>query len=206
MLAGVKKCLDSNDVIGLRYIFADSLDVDPTFETYKDGYEVSRRRDGFFESHTEITPFRQSGWDMDYWLQLKIDLSNNFSEKRFEHMIEVAKVVYKDKIERLSLERSAAAAAKPAANAAPPPKPIFSSALEIDPEEEQRRRIAEKRRQLEEDNRKVEAQQRQQRTANRANTSQPTTKPNSKNRVGVAIGIAAAVVIVGVGVIIIFAP
>lgn len=35
MLTEVKKCIESNDIKGLHYIFVDSLDVDPTFENIK---------------------------------------------------------------------------------------------------------------------------------------------------------------------------
>lgn len=136
MLAGVKKCVDSNDMIGLRYIFADSLDVDPTFGAYKEDYDYCRFIEGFFEFHVEMTTFRsQSGWDMDYWIQLKIDLSNNFSEERFTHMIEAAKVVYAEKVERLQKERNEAAqmTAMAAVTSAPSILPFSTSAVSKTP-------------------------------------------------------------------------
>jgi hypothetical protein len=46
MIAGVKKCIDAGDIKGLRYIFLDSLDVDPTFEKYKDDYAVCKKIEG----------------------------------------------------------------------------------------------------------------------------------------------------------------
>ncbi|MBE6061160.1 MAG: hypothetical protein E7215_13450 [Clostridium sulfidigenes] len=109
MIAGVKKCLDAGDIKGLRYIFLDSLDVDPTFEKYKDDYSVCRSLDGMFEPYVELTPLStsHSEWDMDYWVKIKFDQKKNFSQKRFEHMIEVAKVVHAEKIERLLAERAA---------------------------------------------------------------------------------------------------
>lgn len=109
MIAGVKKCLDAGDIKGLRYIFLDSLDVDPTFEKYKDDYAVCRGLEGMFEPYTELTPLSSShsAWNMDYWGKIKFDQKKNFSEKRFEHMIEVAKVVHAEKIERLLAERAA---------------------------------------------------------------------------------------------------
>ena len=48
MIAGVKKCIDAGDIKGLRYIFLDSLDVDPTFEKYKDDYAICRKIEGMF--------------------------------------------------------------------------------------------------------------------------------------------------------------
>lgn len=109
MIAGVKKCIDAGDIKGLRYIFLDSLDVDPTFEKYKDDYAVCKKIDGMFEPYIELTALStiRSEWNMDYWVKLKYDQKQNFSEKRFEHMIEVAKYVNAEKVERLLVERAA---------------------------------------------------------------------------------------------------
>lgn len=109
MLAEVRKCADNRDIKGLRYIFADSLDVDPTFDKYREDYEYCKSIDGMFDHHQELNGLvtDQSKWTMRYWEQLKIDLMKNFSKKRFEHMVNVAKVVYADKIARLMKERSA---------------------------------------------------------------------------------------------------
>ena len=108
MNAEVKKCADANDVKGLRYIFVDCLDVDPTFDTYREDFEYCRKLSGFLESYKELTPLRtkSSEWNEDYWVKLKVDLLKNFSETRFSHMIEVAKVIKADKIKRLQKERS----------------------------------------------------------------------------------------------------
>lgn len=109
MIAGVKKCIDAGDIKGLRYIFLDSLDVDPTFEKYKEDYKVCKGIEGFFETHIELNTLVavQTNWDMDYWVKLKYDQKQNFSERRFEHMIEVAKIVNAEKVERLLAERAA---------------------------------------------------------------------------------------------------
>lgn len=113
MLAGVKKCADNGDIKGLRYIFLDSLDVDPTFEGYRREYEFCKGIEGMFEGHEELKGFilDQSRWDLQYWVQLKLDLKKNFSQKRFEHMIKVAQVVYAEKVERLLAERETKRAA-----------------------------------------------------------------------------------------------
>ena len=53
-----------------------------------------------------MTPFISSeNWNEKYWVQIKMDLMKNFSEKRFSHMREVAKVIYAEKIKRLEQER-----------------------------------------------------------------------------------------------------
>lgn len=107
MLPEVKRCAESNDIKGLRYIFVDCLDVDPTFEKYKKDYEYCKNVPGFLENYKEISTLTNdtSMWNKKYWETLKTDLLKNFSEKRFQHMIDVAKVVYADKIQKLSKSR-----------------------------------------------------------------------------------------------------
>ena len=104
----VKKCVADNDIKGLRYIFADALDVDPTFEKYKEDYAYCKTINGFFEPFIECTrlSFDKNQWNRKYWNQLKMDILKNFSEKRYEHMIQVAQIVYAEKIKRLQKERS----------------------------------------------------------------------------------------------------
>ena len=104
----VKKCVEAHDIKRLRYIFVDCLDVDPTFEKYKEDYEICEGLSGLFDPYqmlNEITKDK-SKWTMKYWEQLKVDLMKNFSKIRFEHMIEVAKVVYSEKVIRLQQERT----------------------------------------------------------------------------------------------------
>lgn len=107
MFAQVKKCIDNNDIKGLRYVFYDSLDVDPTFEKYRADYEICKGIQGFFEPYTELTPLSEnrSSWDLNYWYSLKRDLEKNFSLKRFEHMRTVATVVFVQKSKQLEEDR-----------------------------------------------------------------------------------------------------
>lgn len=107
MLSEVKKCAESNDIKGLHYIFVDCLDVDPTFEKYMDDYEYCKSIDGFLMPHIDMTPFlNKEEWNEQYWVQLKMDLMKNFSDRRFVHMRQVAQVIYAEKINRLKYERS----------------------------------------------------------------------------------------------------
>ena len=103
----VKKLADSNDFVGLHYIFVDSLDADPTFQNYIDSYEYCKQKAGFFEEFQQITPLKLSpnSWNMDYWYLLKKELLINFSEKRFSHMRKVAEVIFSEKIKKLEIER-----------------------------------------------------------------------------------------------------
>lgn len=121
MHKGVKKRVEDKDIEGLKYVFVDSLDVDPTFEEYEEDYNYCREHiPELFESYTECsTPIiennqvgnmffkdiREKWTDDYYWNGLKMDLLENFSEKRFQHMKDVAQVRYADKIIRIKEER-----------------------------------------------------------------------------------------------------
>lgn len=103
----VKQAVQTGDIKRLKYIFVDSLDVDPTFENYREDFDYCVKHN-IFENHEVLTKLQKEpfNWTFDYWKSLKKDLTKNFSKKRMEHMIEVAKVVYKEKVERLKKERS----------------------------------------------------------------------------------------------------
>ena len=102
----VKEFLAKGDIRGLRYVFLDSLDVDPTFEDYQEDYDNCKKVSGFFEEHHKLTTVAdRAQWNNDYWQRLKRDLEKNFSRERFEHMKAVAVVVYADKAARLLNER-----------------------------------------------------------------------------------------------------
>lgn len=202
MLAGVKKCVDNNDVVGLRYIFRDCLDVDPTFENYKEDYEYCRKLPGFFELHEEMSPQRpHSMWNEDYWLTLKGDLRKNFSEKRFEHMREAAPVIFAEKVARLQAERQAAAKPSAPSHASIAPKPqnnehaLYQQKLKLQ-KEEQERQTEEKRRKLEAENRRYEAEKREREAAK--NTQ------SSKKHPGAAAGIAVVILLIAAIIVILF--
>lgn len=105
----IKKYVDQRDINTLRYVFSQSLDVDPMFEEYSEEYEYCVSK-GVFETHLEdgFTPLTndKGKWDKSYWTKLCLDLEKNLSKKRLDHMRDVAKVVYADKIKRLKESRS----------------------------------------------------------------------------------------------------
>lgn len=109
MDAEIKKFADNKDLKSLKYIFVDSLDVDPTFVRYEEEYNYCKSIPGLLEPHIELTPFtqNQAAWNEAYWTNLKMDLVKNFSDKRMMHMREVAKVFLATKIKRILEERAA---------------------------------------------------------------------------------------------------
>lgn len=219
MLAEVKKCAENHDIKGLRYIFLDSLDVDPTFEKYREDYEFCRNMEGFFEIHHDLSELLEdkSGWTLAYWEQLKMDLMKNFSEMRFNHMIWVAKVVYAEKIARLVREREgkqevkkfvsqnvvSAAEKQTIIDSMEPTGIVTVDTGAISNAESERQRIEAKRKALEEENRKIESQQRAQRERIEAARQAEALKRNSqvggggvKKVWGIALIIAIVVVVI----------
>ncbi len=99
----IKRYADTGDLKSLKYIFVDSLDVDPTFVKYEEEYNYCKSIPGLLEAHRELTPFTQdkSRWTEEYWAKLKTDLLENFSDRRMMHMREVAKVYLAGKAQRI---------------------------------------------------------------------------------------------------------
>ncbi|MCI8928256.1 MAG: hypothetical protein HFI97_03585 [Lachnospiraceae bacterium] len=215
MLPEIRKCADKYDIRGLRYIFIDALDVDPTFEKYRDGYEYCKKIDGLFEVHQELSGLNQNeaGWNIEYWDQLKIDMRKNFSEKRYVHMMQVAKVVYAEKIKRLVKERGEAlsdAAVKtekevqsekvePIQDKARVDVTFREDSKTVSGNEMEERRLAEEKRALDEENRRIEAQQRAQRerieASKRAENDRIRKKTEDNNpKKGLGIVLAIAVI------------
>ncbi len=95
----VKKSIAQGNGGNLRYFFVDCFNIDPTFAAYQEDFDYCRQHN-VFEPQRRLTPFRsdEHSWDKDYWLNLKADLQDNFSEERMLHMINVAKFIYRDKI------------------------------------------------------------------------------------------------------------
>ncbi len=109
----IKKYVESQNKLSLKYALADGFDVDPTYEKYEEDLAYCKKNmPDLFEPYTELTLLinDKSQWNEAYWLKLKKDIITNFSEKRFNHMREVAKYVFRSKVSRLENERKANAA------------------------------------------------------------------------------------------------
>ena len=172
----VKKAVQTGDVKRLKYIFVDSLDVDPTFENYREDFDYCVKHN-IFENHEVLTKLQKepSNWTFDYWKSLKKDLTKNFSKKRMEHMIEVAKVIYKEKVERLKKERNKSSNSKieepikeevrlKTSN----DKTTQNSSTINSIQEQERKRLEEARKKIEEENRAIERKMAEQRARTEA--------------------------------------
>ena len=161
----VKEYADNGDLTSLKYIFVDALDVDPTFVRYKEDYEYCKSIPGLLEPYIELTPFTQdqTKWNAAYWAKLKVDLLENFSDKRMSHMCEVAKVFMSEKVQRILAERASKTAESPHVIPTTASKNLSSSrTAEVKPQllnntsskaAEEEKRLQEARQKLEEENR-----------------------------------------------------
>lgn len=98
----IKKAVDSGDISSLKYIFSTCLDGDPTFDKYIEDYEYCKSKGVLFVPHIDIHPMTLDFVDEKYWVQLQKDFRDNPSIERLEHMREVAKILYKDRISNAS--------------------------------------------------------------------------------------------------------
>lgn len=219
MHSEVKKCADAGDVKGLRYIFVDCLDVDPTFEKYTEDYEYCRNLAGLFDEYVELTPLvnNQRAWNQEYWEKLKTDLLKNFSVKRFQHMKDVAQIIYADKIEKIKRERDEEARRleeerkkqlqkQSKSQSASFVTPIQSgSEKKEDMNVVEARRVEERRRKLAQEEREKEEQREAKEREDRRNAVQNSAslQKGNKSDSKKVLGIALAVVIITVIIVII---
>ena len=211
----IKKFADSGDIKSLKYIFVDSLDVDPTFVRYQEEYNYCKSIPGLLEPHVELTPFSENkaNWTEEYWTSLKMDLIKNFSDKRMSHMRDVAQVFLADKVQRILAERAAnntiqqsvAPKAEPVqtekvANITPKPD-VTPKEPSISKAELQARQLEEERRKLEAENKAYQEREARERAARMEQQRRMQTQPQSQTGDGFskkAIGIAVAAVTVAV--------
>lgn len=200
----IKEYAGSGNVVGLHYIFRDALDADPTFEYYLDSYRYCEEKvPNFFDAHRELTPFSQEPrqWDNAYWVQMKMDLMENFSKERYEHLRKVARVYYAEKIQRIrEEERQKNAVQKPIAYPAPSKTVRSTTATkeEADREFELKKRLRQK--EAEENNQKVEehkaAQQKEieQAIENSKKSQKKAEDDHTKKLMGAVLIVVVAVV------------
>ena len=214
----IKQYADAGDLTSLKYIFVDSLDVDPTFEQYEEAYDYCKSIPGLLEQHTELTPFISYASNMTetYLAKRKMELKKKFSEKLNNHMRKVAKVFLADKAQRILKERQATSKSTtttpmqtaPHASTRPAsPAPKVQST--VPSEAEQEKTLQEERQRIKAENRRIAAEQEAKKRAaaaraaalekeNQRFESQQRTESGAfpKKAVGIAIAVVAVVVAV----------
>lgn len=198
----VKQYADSGDVKNLKYIFVDCLDVDPTFEKYREDYEYCKRG-GLFESHKDLTALsdNKADWDENYWQKLKNDLLKNFSGERLEHMVKVAKVVNAEKYARLQRERQNITAPPPRPAVREVPPQVEQSTIIGKSRAQQEEELAAARRKLAAENAAVEESERRQREQiqnSRRNSGESAPKKDSGAAWKIIAGIILILIIIAI--------
>ena len=210
----IKKAADSGDKSYIKFLFADCFAVDPTFEDYQEAFDYCRSKGGLFDAHKELTPKRTnpSDWNRDYWQSIKSDFEKNSSVERLNHMRDVAKVVFAEKVERLRRESIAAREVSPppvatSANVVRPTntKPQGKSRAELQQEE-----LEKARRELEEENQRIAAEEaaaKKKALPQQPASHSPSAKrtPSTIQEENFPILLLAVVAIVIIGIVIILA-
>lgn len=204
----IKKLADSGDIKSLKYIFVDSLDVDPTFVRYEEEYNYCKSIPGLLEPYIELTPFRENrvDWNEEYWTSLKMDLLKNFSDKRMTHMRSVAKVFLADKVQRIQGERAACNARNVIRQSSVPEFHAPVKKASISKSELQKQEIEKAKRMLEAENKAAMENRTKSRqphssyTPAQPHSSYRATPPRaggefSKKALGIAAAVAVAAVI-----------
>ena len=121
---------------------------------------------------------------------MKTDLTKNFSDERFQHMIQVASVIYADKIARLIKERSAANT--PNIQQASKPN-IVHEKVQINTAMPQSSASTYDQTQILEAMARIKEQEKRNREAMAACTNEEAD--SSKKAIGVVVAVAAAAII-----------
>ena len=197
----IKECIDRHDVKGLKCIFSDALEADPTFENYEEAF-VDCKSKGLLEEHVELTPLTEdrSRWTEGYWVQLKQDLVKNFSERRMNHMREVAQVVRSDKFKRICNERAQRREASPESLLREPERhtehlekrPPVEKPKQPNPAPGSKQRAEENRKEDDDPHRKKRVSQ--EATTRKEYSAQDETDP--KKALGIVAAVAAVAIIV----------
>jgi len=200
----IKEYAERGDIVGLHYIFRDALDADPTFEYYLDSYRYCEEKvPNFFDAHRELTPFSQEPrqWDNAYWMQMKMDLMENFSKERYEHLRKVAQVYYAEKIQRIrEEERQKNAVQKPIAYPAPSKTVRSTTATKEEADLEFERRANQIRKEAAQKNREAEEHMKAQRKEikqaieNSKNSRKKEEDNHTKKLMGAVLIVVVAVV------------
>lgn len=84
-----KEAVTSGDVRSVRIMMKNSLLIDPSFEQFKEMEEAASSLQGLYEAHDGRDFQDQSTWDDNYMNKLMVQVVNNFSKQRVNHLKEV---------------------------------------------------------------------------------------------------------------------
>lgn len=83
------EAVDSGDVRSVRIMMKDSLLIDPSFVQFKEMEEAASSLQGLYEAHDGRDFQDKNTWDDNYMNKLMVQVVNNFSHERVEHLKQV---------------------------------------------------------------------------------------------------------------------
>ena len=84
-----EEAVTSGDVRSVRIMMKDSLLMDPSFEQFKEMEKAASSLQGLYEVHDGRDFQDKSTWDDNYMNKLMVQVVNNFSKQRVNHLKEV---------------------------------------------------------------------------------------------------------------------
>ncbi len=87
-----KKAVEDNSVRKIRIMLKDSLLVDPSFGRFNEMIQAASSVEGLYDEHNgkELVE-NQSEWDNAYMDRLMVQVVDNFSHERLEHLKKVVR-------------------------------------------------------------------------------------------------------------------
>ena len=84
--------VNQNNIYGIRVMMKNSLLFDSTFKNFDEMQRAASNIDGLYDEHdgTELN-YNRSSWTEEYMNQLMIQVVDNFSHERLEHLKQVVR-------------------------------------------------------------------------------------------------------------------
>jgi len=90
-----KEAVATGDVKDLRIMMKNSLLVDPTFNEFNEMNSLARNVDGLYEAHDgRDMSSDMSAWNDDYMNKLMVQVVDNFSHERIDHLKKVVRYLH----------------------------------------------------------------------------------------------------------------
>jgi hypothetical protein len=86
-----KRAVRDNDVESVRIMMKDSLLRDPTCRKFREMENSAKGMDGLYVEDDEYEPARDGDWDENYMIGLMVEVVDNFSKARLEHLKKVVR-------------------------------------------------------------------------------------------------------------------
>ncbi|XOQ44976.1 MAG: Gly-zipper-Omp domain-containing protein [Clostridium sp.] len=91
----IKNAVSNGDIKSIRIMMKNSLLVDPTFAEFDEMEKLARNVKGLYDPHDgREFQLDKAHWNDDYMNKLMVQVVNNFSHERIEHLKEVVRYLH----------------------------------------------------------------------------------------------------------------